>query len=275
VYHLVVEELLGRGGDEFVYHIAADYAAGVTLQLKSAQDAPHKFALPMGGAVAIDVQAQRKGYDGPISLTVTGADELVVANGVIAEKQNAGKVILAAPAANAGEILPLRMHAKLERAGRSIDVPLGTTSILRAKWSGLPYPPAWLEGLVPIAITAEKAESLFAITTNRSDVKLAPGGEVSFALELTREHKDFKDPLLVVPAPLPSGITSVVRREGNGQDEKYQLTLQAAADCPPAKHELRYHCLGELKGRGQLVTVVLPLEVHAPVAEEGTADEPK
>jgi hypothetical protein len=273
-YQLVVEELLGRGGAEYVYHIAADYNPGAALLLKADKNAPHKFTLPQSGAIAIEVQASRQGYDGPITLEVTGAEGLTIANHIIAEKQAATKLILAAPMAKSGKILSLRMRGTYERAGKICEVPLSTTGLIRAQWPHLAYPPAWLDGLVPVAITGEAA-SLFAVTPGVAEIKLAPGGQVMFALELKRENADFKDPLLILPGAIPSGITSEIKREGNGPEEKYQVTLKAAADVAVAKYELAFTCYGEAKGRGQLVRVALPLEITAPTTEEGTTDEPK
>ena len=68
---LRVEELLRRGGPRFAYRIDALAGSGeFNLKLKSGKNAADRFWAIAGQQVEMSVQVDRKGYDGPINLTV-------------------------------------------------------------------------------------------------------------------------------------------------------------------------------------------------------------
>ena len=84
IYRLLVEDLLRRGGAEYVYRVAiAPYQPGFTLAVEA-----EKFDAPKGGVFIAKVTCARRDYEGPITLSVEGAGEgLTVTGNTIAEKE--------------------------------------------------------------------------------------------------------------------------------------------------------------------------------------------
>jgi hypothetical protein len=275
VYRLTVEDLLRRGGPEFVYHVETRPFAGVSLSLKADKNVPHTFALAKNGGISLEVQAARAGYDGPITLGVEPADRgFVLLNNVIGEKQPAARMmIIAPPNLNLGEPIALRIVGTLERNGQKFRVPVSTAALIRAKSPQIAYPPAWLDGLLATAITNDAPE-LFTITPSATQVFYPrSAAQVGFTLIMDRKQGEFKDPLTVLPQNLPAGVAVEIKREGNGPQEKYNVLLKAPKEVAEAKQEITFQCYGEMKGQGRLLSVKLPLAIITPlvatVAPEG------
>lgn len=266
-YRLVVEDLLRRGGPEYAWHVEATPFAGVSLQLKPDANTRHKFALAKNGAISIEVQAARQGYDGPITLAVEPADRgFVLLNKVIGEKQPAARMIIVAPPTlGLGDALGLRIVGTLERNGQQFAVPVSTAALTRVKSPTLAYPPAWLDGLLPVAVTNDAPE-LYTITPSVPQL-LYPRSAAQRGLTLTMDRKqgEFKDPLTVLTPNLPPGITTEIKREGNGPQEKYNVVLKAPREVAEAKHDLQFQCYGEMAGQGRLLTVNVPLNIITPI----------
>ncbi len=95
---LTMRDLEGRGGLSFPYRIRVVPAtAGFELALDDPQ-----VSIPRGGTAAVGVSVVRKGYNGPIALTVASPPAgLTVQPGTIAEGQLVGSLTLTA-AADAG-----------------------------------------------------------------------------------------------------------------------------------------------------------------------------
>src|SRR5207249_6838016 len=69
-YKIAVEELAGRGGADFTYAVECTSGPQFSLLLKNDKNNRLRYSLPTGGAFYLDVQVQRAGYDGPISLAI-------------------------------------------------------------------------------------------------------------------------------------------------------------------------------------------------------------
>ena len=75
--HIEVEDLLGRGGLDFGYRIIARRQSGdFTLTLRT-----HEVNVPANGTALVVVNAERRGYDGPIRLFVPELPDGLVAEG--------------------------------------------------------------------------------------------------------------------------------------------------------------------------------------------------
>jgi hypothetical protein len=275
-YRLVVEDLLRRGGPEFGWHVEAVPFSGFGLQLKPDKATPSKFALAKNGAISLEVQAVRAGYDGPITLTVEPADRgFVLLNNVIGEKQPATRMIIVAPpGANVGDAVAMRIVGAAQRDGQTFTMPVSTAALVRAKAPQLAYPPAWLDGLLPVAIVVDLPD-LFTITPSAPLVtypRSAP--QIGFTLVMDRKQGEFKDPLTVMTENLPAGVSAAIAREGNGPQEKYNVVFKAPKEVAEAKQDVRFQCYGEMGGRGRLLTVNVPIAVVTPIATTITPEAP-
>lgn len=275
-YRLVVEDLLRRGGPERGYYVEAALNPGFSLSLKPDKNTPHRFALPKNGAIAIEVQAARGGYDGPITLAVEPASAgFTLVNNVIGEKQPATRLIISTPAkANVGDLLPLRIVGTAMHQGQAVRVPLNTTALLRAKWPQLSAPPAWFDGMLATAVTAE-APQLYTVSPSQPALFYPrTAAQLVFTLNLERKRPDFKEPLTVQVENLPAGVSAEVKREGDGPQEKYHITLKAPKELGEIKQDLRLVTYGNLNGQGELATTVVPLAVVTPIVTTLTPTGP-
>ncbi|HMC11619.1 MAG TPA: pre-peptidase C-terminal domain-containing protein, partial [Pirellulaceae bacterium] len=149
-YTIAIEELAGRGGSDFVYAVECKPGQHFALLLKNDKNNRLRYSLPAGGAFYLDVQCQRTGYDGPITLALdahrTGWQ---VFNNVIAAKANEVRMYVQPPLDwSAGELAELQVVGRAQSSGREITVAMSTTVQLRLARPQMPYPPRWHDGAI-------------------------------------------------------------------------------------------------------------------------------
>ncbi len=280
VYRLAIEELTQRGGPEYTYRVAVSPAAGFALAIK-ADNGRYQFLAPRGGVMAVDVQCQRDGFNGPVRLAAhSGGRLLAVHNEVIREGQNETRLLVDVP-----QELPPGRHLEMRVTGSpagddSVVVEADSTALLRTKFPQMAHPPAWLDGMLSAA-SSQEGPPLFTTAPQQPAVFVAQGsGQVQLTLVLHRVNAEFKDPLLVAVDRLPAGVTPEVKRNGEGIREEYVVTLKTPADMAVGKHVFDLVGFGEFQGRGQAAVsrvaleVVTPLTITAeplgPIAQGGT-----
>jgi hypothetical protein len=267
-YRLIVTDLLKRGGPEFKYAVDVAAHPGFDLAVKP-DKATIGTRLPLkDGATLIEVVATRSGYDGPIELAVEPASAgITLLNNVIGAKQPGTKLMLRAAAnATAGELLPLRIVGRAEHQGQKFTVPVSTVGLVRAKTPSIAFPPAWLDGLLPVAVGGQ-GPTLFAMTPPSAALVYPRGAtQISFTLVMDRKNGEFKDqPVNVAVEGLPAGVTYEVKREGNGPQEKYHVALKAPRDIAQLKQDIRLVSYADFKGGVQVSASTLALETLAPL----------
>jgi len=252
-YQLVVEELAGRGGPEFVYAIDCRTGPQFSLSLKNDATNRLRHTVGPGGAIALDVQCQRSGYDGPITLTVESPrGGWQVVGGTIAARAAAGRIYIVPPADfSAGEVAELRI---VGRGGdEAAPVRMTTLPTLRAGRPHMPYPPAWHDGLLLVSGSAKRA-TLFSLLPAAHEVKLSRGKPATLTLDLKRLDTSFKDAAVtIVPLDLPAGVSAEVRK-GTAADT-YEVVFQCGQAAADGDYAIGYFAYGELKGqsRGQVI----------------------
>jgi hypothetical protein len=155
VYHLAVEELNRLGGPDHQYRLAVQpLEPGFQLSADA-----ERFSVPAGDSIEIEVQAQRRDYDGPIRLELVGLEDGFVATStVIAAKTNATRIKLAVPADLAlGEFFEFGLVGSAGFAGTNVTVPVSTLPALRAAFPEMRFPPAELDGLMSLSISESKS----------------------------------------------------------------------------------------------------------------------
>jgi hypothetical protein len=273
LYHLAVEDLTRSGGSQYVYRVDISDTP-FTLNLKNAQETQFRLTTPAGdGAFAIDIQCQRYGYDGPIDLMWEPAPAgLALYNARIPEKAVEHRLIVApGPAVSSGDLRVIRLRGNISIEGREVSSPVLTNARLRARWPTMVHPPRWHDGLF-IFSTSPSTDPLFTVATEANHLFLARGLEpVETAITVERKNGEFKDKLQIVsPADLPAGLSLAVKEE----NDRYTITVNAPADFPAGQQSLRLGAYGNFKGRGQLATLELPLEINDPLALEAAVNGP-
>jgi hypothetical protein len=255
-YRLTVEELAGRGGSDFTYAVECRTGPQVSLLLKNDKNNRLRYSLPAGGALYLDVQCQRSGYDGPITLGIDSSRVgWQVVNNIIPTKANEVRLYVLPPLdLAAGELAELRVTGRAESGVHDIAAVMGTTIPLRVARPQMPYPPAWHDGAIFVSGIGPKP-GFYTVTAQESAVMLPrAAGQTKLTLDFERTNDKFKDvPLVVLPLGLPAGVTAEVKRNGNGPKETYDIVLKGAKTLADGEHSFRYFAYAEMsnQGRGQ------------------------
>jgi hypothetical protein len=149
VYHLVVEELTGRGGPDFVYRVAAQAYAGFALSTEV-----ERLEVSPGGSVELKVTAARRDFTGPITLSlVTPGEGVALQGNVLPEKKDETTLKLAVPASEAGgRWLRLRLNGRGKAGDQEMAEEVSTRPAWRKLYPALPRPPAGLDGEIALWI---------------------------------------------------------------------------------------------------------------------------
>jgi len=268
-YRLVVQDLLKRSGVEAVYRVGMEPVPVFSLALKPDKATRYKLLAAKNGSFSIDVPCTRNGYDGPISLSVEGpGGDYQVFNNVIPEKQALTKLIVNPPASfNPGQFTALKIVGTATIDGAEVRSTVGTLDLVRVLRPNLSYPPTWMEGVVPLATTAEMP-AFYEAKIDRPTVLIPrQTGQSEFVVQLERKQAEFKDPLQVYLLSPPAGFAFEVKRNGNGPMETYQVIVKGPKDMPEATHKVSVLSFAEFQGRGQSVLAKeVPLQVVNPMA---------
>jgi hypothetical protein len=274
-YKLSVEELAGRGGVDYTYAVEARTGPQFTLTLKADPNQNRlKHFLPGGdGALHLDVQCARFAYNGPITLDVeSNRPGWQVFNNVIPAGANEVRLYVVTPFDLApADLAAIKIVGRADDTGRGYAATMNTSTQLRAARPFVPYPAAWLDGLVFVSGVADKAP-FHRVAPDRLDVNFPRlVGQTQFTLKFDRLVEAFKDvPLTVLPIGLPPGIAAEIKRNGNGPSETYDIILKGPKDAAEGLHSIRYFAFTEMgvNGRGSQsgdirLNVITPLAVAA------------
>jgi len=260
LYCLQVEDLLHRGGPEHAYRVEIQPSSGFSLAVKNDKDTRLLFNAPVNdGALAVTIQCNRQGYNGPIELALhDAAPGYQLLNATIPEGAKEHRLILAVPeGAQPGEVHAIRLAGRATVDGRPQVAVVETQATLRAKRPQQTFPPAWLDGLVAIAL-ADAAEPFYAA---KFESPTAPfqrdSGQAVLTFTLERKQPEFKEGLTVLVQNLPSGFSSAVKAE----QDKYTITVTGPKDAPDGTHMIKIVSYGEFQGKGRLVVQDVPLEI--------------
>ncbi len=260
MYGLMVEDLLRRGGPEHAYRVEIEPSAGFSLDIKNDKDTRLQFNTPVqNGALALIVQCNRQGYDGPVALTLEGAAPgYRLLNPTIPAQAKEHRLLLGVPA----EAKPGDLHA-IRLVGTAVvgDVPraavVGTLATLRTKQPQLAFPPAWQNGLVLIAVGGELPPFFATKPSGPSAAFNRESGQAQVSLTLERSNAEFKEGLTVLVEGLPDGFTAAVAND----KDTYNVTITGPKDAADGTHAIRLVSYGEFKGQGLLAVNEIPLEV--------------
>jgi hypothetical protein len=269
-YKLTAEDLLGRGGPEFTYRIEIRTGPSFALNVKPDQAAKLRPALAARGALTIDVQVARSGYDGPIRLDIDAPrGGWQVFNNVIGEKAAETRLYVVAPAdLGQAEIVPVRIVGTAMIEGAVFSAAASTEALLKAARPHVPFPPSWLDGTLLVSGLGTRPD-FYQVAVDRAEVNFPRlVGQTQLVLTMDRTDGNFKDvPLTVLPLGLPAGVTAEIKRQGNGPKEAYEVILRGPKDLAEGRHAIRFLAYAEMAGRGQaLVTREVALNVVTPLS---------
>ncbi|HEY2841977.1 MAG TPA: PPC domain-containing protein [Pirellulales bacterium] len=265
VYRLMVEDLLRRGGPEFVYRINAQpYRAGFTLSVDA-----DKFDAPTGGVLVAKVSCARRDYEGPITLSLAGAPEgVTLGNATIPEKGKETNLSLTFPASLApGAWANIRIVGKAKIGEAEFSTTASTLTPLKAAFSGWSYPPADLVGMIGVGV-GQPFPDFFQLATAPAAAIPFPQivGATNFKVSATKLNK-FDDNITLAVEGLPSGVTAKVPAIEKGKPDA-TIELTGPASLAEGDYPIRIVGSGSFQNQPKRVTldkvvlrVVKPVQV--------------
>ncbi|MCE9604835.1 MAG: hypothetical protein K8U03_08035 [Planctomycetia bacterium] len=220
---LSAEELLRRGGPQFVYRIEIGQAApGFTLALDV-----EKLDIPRGGVGKTKVTAVRSGYTGPIHFRITGTGtDKFQAEGIIPEAKLDIPLLITVPeslvpgtllqARIVGEAVPAKGNEKTAE-GMSPTTALIAPPLAKL-FGGLTNPPAALVDQLSIFIGDPIGELLKLSAATKAIVLAQPSGKASLPIKIEKLGK-FDDAITLTVEGLPAGVTAAPVTIAKGKAE--------------------------------------------------------
>lgn len=147
---IVLKDLEGRGGPDYIYRLSVAPATQAGFSLLALVDA---VQVPRGGARLVRVRAERQGYNGAIRLSLSSLPAGVSATGLEIPPGSTDALVSlsASETAQAAELTQL--------AGEAVDNP-ALRAIARVNESRLSKQQPWLRASAPLAITSGSPLSL-------------------------------------------------------------------------------------------------------------------
>jgi hypothetical protein len=256
---LVIRDLEGRGGVGFPYRIVVEpLLPDFELLVNDPQ-----VSVPRGGAATIGVTVQRKGYSGPITLTVADPPlGLSARAGTIAAGQTTGVLSLAATADASFPVSVIKLVGRGQRPDGPFER-LAFNTVVYAQQAPLPICSITQHGLVAGPALATPV----SFDTPQSPVEIAHGFSATVPIKVTRS-KGSDAALAVTPLPLPPGL-AVANVTIADKATEAKATVTAALAAPLGTMTIGLQAKGKLAGGERTVALpVVTVSVVPPAALE-------
>jgi hypothetical protein len=191
-----------------------------------------RFDVAAGGTVSIPVQATRRGYTGPIELSVVGPKGLsgkatIPAGAPKAPNQPAATLTVSAAADLPPGPLVFQIEAKATIDGKPVAQFVSVRAALsQQSFAGLPVPPRTLVTDVGLAVTDRQP---FTLAVKFDAPSAAPGKPAPLTVTVTR-GPGFTGEVALSAAGLPPNVKAALKNVPAGQTTaKAQLDVAAAA----------------------------------------------
>lgn len=256
---LAVEDLLRRGGPEFAYRLRVEpFTPGFTLHAET-----NRFSPPQGGVFVTKVTAQRRGYNGPIALALSGeAGRFPLVSNVIAQGKSETVVRATVPDdVSPGTLLAFSLTGHATNENLALTATASTRGTLAATWPTVPFPPAELDGILAVGV-GPRLPDFFQLALAPNVVQFpAAGGKASFTVRVTGTDKAFNTKVEFAFERLPDGLTARLTKEANGAGD-YTVELSSTAAVPPGEREFQITGTGTWRDQTRRVTLAkVPLHI--------------
>jgi hypothetical protein len=242
---VVIRDLEHRGGVGFPYRIVVEpLAPDFELQVNEAQ-----VSVPLGGTAAVGVTVKRKGYTGPISVTMPDPPAgLSVRPGTIPSGQTIGVLSISAAPLARFPAAPVALVAMGQEPGSSLKH-LATKAIVFAQQTNLPTSTMTQYGLV----VAPARPTPVSVDAPSAPIEVAQGFGATVPVKVVRS-KGTDAGLAVSALPLPPGVTVPAAKIAEKATEG-QVQIQAALDAALGLATIGLQAKGNLAGGEQTVAV--------------------
>jgi len=261
-YHLKVEDLLGRGGAAFVYRVEATAASpGFRLVAESEQ-----LNASRGGVAVVKVRAERRNFNGPITLALAGVEGVQLADNVIAKDKPETTMRITVPSQiEPGTWWATRIVGRAKISDQPLTAVARTTEALRQQLNRVPFPPGALDGEVALGVGPPFPE-FFQLSVEPGTIEYPQlVGEVRFQVRAKRSA-GFKGAIALAVDRLPDGLTAEVKPIPENQDAA-QIVLRGPKALVQGQYHFRIVASAAHQNQPRRVELVeVPLRVVAPVA---------
>ena len=233
VFHLMVEDLVRRGGPGHAYRVEVEtYQPGFSLYLDL-----DKFDAPKNGVFVAKVTATRRDYNGPITIELDGAGEgFVLSNNVIAEGKPDTTISVTLPdRLQPGQMLNLGIVGKAKIGEVEFATRAKTHVALQKQFVGLNTVPAELLASVGMGV-GPVFPDFFKLTTTPVQLPRLVGTG-TFKVKAEKLNK-FDDPIALAIEGLPAGVTAEVKPIEKGKPE-VDIVLKGSENLPLGDHKFK------------------------------------
>jgi hypothetical protein len=197
-YIVEVQHLNFAGGSEEAYHLTIaplrpDFDIGVGID---------RYDVAPGSLVPLVMLANRRGYAGPIELSVTGPPGLK--GGITLPPGQTGGILLVEAANDMKEgpyLITVLARGVID--GTPITEFLNVRKAVSDSLAGLPYPPRQLDTQIAVAV---KDRPPFQLASRVEPAKVAPGKPATLIITATRGPGFMEDIALAAPEGLPANV---------------------------------------------------------------------
>lgn len=228
-YTLVVEELIKRGGPEFAYRINVEpFQAGFDLAAST-----DTLNVPLQGVSLVSVTATRRGYDGPIELSLADAPANVASTGAVIGPGQVTAVltVLNSGAAPDGKIYQVKIQGKA-KIGEADYLSTATVNAAhRTAFAGTPLPPQVVSQAVALGTNPQP---FFVLRTETPEIVFGKNLTATAKIKSIRAA-DFPEAITLAVEPaqngLPAGVTAAVKPIDKDKNE-IEIVFTANAQAP-------------------------------------------
>lgn len=234
-YQLVVHDLLGRGGLEFVYRVVVGPVVAA-FDLSAAAD---HVNVPAGGTAAIAVNAARRGYNGPIKLTAVGLPPGVASVPTVlgAGRGSVQLTLTGTAKAKRGMPAPIRIVGTAVAGKKAITATADVDAALKKIAGGNPFPTPVLSKTLVAAVAppaplvlAPQPQTVSVVRGKKANVtiKLSRGAGMTEAVTLALTPVPKKN---TQKAGLPPGLKVAAKPIPKGKNEAV-VTISTTGKAP-------------------------------------------
>jgi hypothetical protein len=265
---LVIRDLENRGGLGFPYRIVVEpHSPDFQLLVNDPQ-----VSIPRGGAAGVGVTVQRKGYSGPVEVTVADPPAgLTVRPGTIPAGQTTGMLTVSATAGAGFPAAPIKLVARGQgETGRFERVAFNP--VVYAQQANLPICTINQFGLVAALALPAPA----TLETPQAPIEVPHGYSATIPVKVVRP-KGADSALAIAPVALPAGITVVAATVADKATDG-KVTVNAAIAAPLGAMTVVLRAKGKFAGAERTIdlpAVTLAVVPPASVALAGPSIEVK
>jgi hypothetical protein len=226
VYKMTCSDLLQRGGPHHVYWIEVVPKPSFAIAIKPDPNLKESRPLePERGALFVDLQIQRLGFNGPIQLDLVSPPlGIHLWNPIIPNQATEHRLYLTTDTGWDPQAMHLLRWIAKSTEGTQFAIPVSNLAARRTKAPHQPFPSAWM-GSQFFVSGIPSTQPLFQVES-QAPIPLAKLPiEQSVAVKLQRPVPDFKGPLVPLATQAPAGWTAQTIFE----NDTLKVVLQPAA----------------------------------------------